>query len=300
MFPFPDPKSLFLWDILLPWNTPGVTLSSGEHLQWISSKLKLLQKQQNNAYNPHIPILNAFPSHFQDFSHFLHGLEPRLWACRAHNCYRVSKSQPFCNENVTNDKYLKGCDAYFYIYYPDLYVFGFYFMFYGASLGLFPATHTKTPQGLPECCCIINPHGSYNYCTLMPAVITACTLHWCPGWWSEEVFRRQEICIPREFPGGIFASHPVINCCASCGKAETFPSSWRPRLMEKPPWERSAVHSLLCPQGWVFSLVLAIPQGKNQGEQQAQGGEREHFPTGFSLCCLAQEGAGEHEELIPL
>lgn len=70
--------------------------------------------------------------------------------------------------------------------------------------------------------------------------------------------------------------------------------------MEKPPRERSAVHSLLCHQGWVFSLVLAIPQGKNQGEQQAQGGECERFPTGSSLCCLAQEGAGEHGELIPL
>lgn len=94
----------------------------------------------------------------------------------------VSKSQPSCNENVTNDKYLKGCDAYFYIYYPDLYVFGFYFMFYGDSLGLFPATH-KNPTRAPGVLLhykhtrslqLLNFNACCNYClhfALMPGVM---------------------------------------------------------------------------------------------------------------------------------
>lgn len=83
----------------------------------------------------------------------------------------------------------------------------------------------------------------------------------------------------------------MIHCCALCGGTETFPSSWHPRLMEKPPREHSAVHSLLCQQGRVFSLILALPQGKNQGEQQAQGGECEHLATGL-LVLPRQESPG--------
>lgn len=42
------------------------------------------------------------------------------------------------------------------------------------------------------------------------------------------MLRHQEIHILREFPGGIIASHPVINCCASCGEAEASPELLAP------------------------------------------------------------------------
>lgn len=143
--------------------------------------------------------------------------------------------------------------------------------------------HTRSLQ-------LANFNACSNYClhfALVPGVME---------WGSAQT---QEIHILRGFPGGITASHPVIYCV---GRLSLSPALGTPLLMEKSPRECSAVHSSAVSAGKCLQFDSCnSTRGKKIKENSRHEEEDVSIhPQVFSMCCLIQESAGEHWELIPL
>lgn len=103
-FPVPNPELCGLWEIPQPpLEPPGGAVYT--LIKWLTL-LKLLQGGDMKICTH---ILHSFSTYFNTISKPFWGLELRLGARHAHVHYITGKSQPSYNENVTNDKYLKGC-----------------------------------------------------------------------------------------------------------------------------------------------------------------------------------------------